>query len=388
MNVIRLEVNHHPLSLVWVRGRKGLEGIGMNKPTILVTGATGKTGAAVVIQLREKGWPVRAIVHSRDARSERLDHLGAETVVADLFDPDQVLDAMRGTSRAYYCAPFHPFMIEGAAVFAVAAREAGLEAIVGLTQCLSSPSHPSLATRQHWLADHLFSMVPGATCTLINPGFFADNYLRLIGFAAHLGILPSLTGDSRNAPPSDEDIARVAVAVLVEPDRHAGRTYRPTGLALLSTGDMAEILSRVLMRKVRRLEMPMWMFLKAARMQGVGAFELSGFRHYIEDHKQGAFEFGAPTSDVLDVTGHQPEAFETIAHRYAALPNARRSFVNGARAYAGFMRTPMHPGYDLDRFERQQGFPVPPRPRLAIGDERWKAARERGARAPRPGAVA
>ncbi len=59
----------------------------MIRPTILVTGATGKTGGAVARQLLEQGWPVRAVVHSRDPRSERLDRLGAETVVADLYDP-------------------------------------------------------------------------------------------------------------------------------------------------------------------------------------------------------------------------------------------------------------------------------------------------------------
>jgi NAD(P)H dehydrogenase (quinone) len=68
----------------------------MTRPTILVTGATGKTGGAVVAQLRERDWPVRAIVRSRDSRSDRLDRIGAETVVADLFDSEQLLGAMRG----------------------------------------------------------------------------------------------------------------------------------------------------------------------------------------------------------------------------------------------------------------------------------------------------
>ena len=354
----------------------------MSKPLVLVTGATGKTGAAVVAQLREKGWPVRAVVRSRDERSARLDRLGAETVVADLFDPDHLLDALRGESRAYYCPPFHPYMIEGAAAFAVAAREARLESIVGLSQWLASPAHPSLATRQLWLADRLFATIPGVAHTIVRPGFFADNYLRLIGFAAHLGVLPSLTGDSRNAPPSNEDIARVAVAALTDPGAHAGRAYRPTGPALLSTRDMADILSNVLGRKVRRLEMPMWMFLKAARMQGVDPFEMSGFRYYVEDHKHGAFEFGAPTNDVLEVTGRQPEEFGTIARRYAASLGKRRGGGAQLRAWADFLRTPLSPGFDLERFEREQGFPVPPEPRLALADVRW--TRERAARVARP----
>jgi NAD(P)H dehydrogenase (quinone) len=51
------------------------------RPTILVTWATGKTGGAVVEQLRAKDWPVRALVHRLDTRSERLQRLGAEVVV-------------------------------------------------------------------------------------------------------------------------------------------------------------------------------------------------------------------------------------------------------------------------------------------------------------------
>lgn len=43
-----------------------------SKPKILVTGATGKTGSAVVSQLCELEWPVRALVRTEDARSERL----------------------------------------------------------------------------------------------------------------------------------------------------------------------------------------------------------------------------------------------------------------------------------------------------------------------------
>jgi uncharacterized protein YbjT (DUF2867 family) len=347
----------------------------MKNSPILVVGATGKTGFAVASQLREKEWPVRAMVHRRDARSQRLDHLGAETVVADLFDSDQLREALHGVSRAYYCPPVHPYMIQSAAAFAVAAREANLETLVGLSQWLASASHPSLATRQNWLVDHLFSMIPGVAHTLVNPGLFADNTLRLIDFAAHLGVLPNLVGDSRNAPPSNEDIARVAVAALIEPEKHAGKTYRPTGPKLLSADDMTQILSRVLGRRVRRFDMPLWMFLKTARLQGVSAFEMSGFRYYIEEQKRGTFELGAPNDHVLEVTGQQPEDFETSARRYAARPEARRNRSNALRTFAEFMRTPVSPGYNLDKFERQKQFPTPSSPRLARDDPNWMSQR-------------
>lgn len=344
----------------------------MTRPKILVTGATGKTGSAVVLQLRQKDWPVRAVVHALDSRSERLRNEGADVVVADLFDPEQLLQAMRGTSRAYYCPPWHPYMIQSAAAFAVAARQAGLEAVVGLSQWLASPSHPSLATRQNWLADHVFSMLPGVAHVTVNPGFFADNYLRLIGFVAQLGIFPMPTGESRNAPPSNEDIARVVVAALLGPERHAGKSYRPTGSALLSASEMAAILQRVLSRRVRHADMPMWMFLKAARTLGISPFEQSGLRRYIEEHKRGAFELGAPTNDVYEVTGQAPEDFETIARRYAALPEARRTLVNRWQAVGDFMRIGFTRAYDLDRFEVEQQHPLLARPRLAIDSDVWR----------------
>ncbi len=58
----------------------------MTKRIILVTGAAGKTGAPVVRQLLERGYPVRAFVRQIDDRSQRLSALGAEVVVGDFHD--------------------------------------------------------------------------------------------------------------------------------------------------------------------------------------------------------------------------------------------------------------------------------------------------------------
>jgi NAD(P)H dehydrogenase (quinone) len=173
----------------------------MNKPRIIVTGATGKTGSVVVAELLKAGYPVRAIVHREDDRSARLRAQGAEVVIADMSDVERISDALRDVQRAYYCPPYDPYMIQGAVAFAVAAKESRLEQIVGLSQWLASPSHPSLATRQSWLVDRLFSMTPGVAHTIVNPGFFADAYLVTIGLAAHLGVFPWMYANSRNAPP-------------------------------------------------------------------------------------------------------------------------------------------------------------------------------------------
>jgi uncharacterized protein YbjT (DUF2867 family) len=344
----------------------------MIKPRILVTGATGKTGSVVVSELLKAGYPVRALVRREDGRSAGLRALGAEIAVTDMSDVERVADALKDVQRAYYCPPFDPYMIQGAVAFAVAAREARLEYIVGLTQWLASPSHPSLMTRQSWLVDRLFSMAPAVAHTILRPGIFADAYLATIGAAVHLGIFPWMSGNSRNAPPSNEDIARVAVAALMDPARHSGKSYRPTGPELLGAEDMARAIGRAVGRSVRFVPTPIWLFMKAARMSGYPIDLFSGIRYYIEDHERGAFELGAPTTDVLDVTGRPPENFETIARRYAAPFLNQRSFANWLRQFTQFIIAPLSPGFNFDRYDRELRRPFPQEPQFATDSKVWR----------------
>jgi uncharacterized protein YbjT (DUF2867 family) len=317
-------------------------------------------------------YPVRAMVHREDGRSARLKAQGAEIAVADMSDVERVADALNDVQRAYYCPPYDPFMIQGAVAFAVAAKEAGLEQIVGLTQWLASPSHPSLMTRQHWLVDRVFSTTPGVAHTLVAPGFFADAYLLPIGMAAQFGVFPSLFGNSRNAPPSNEDIARVAAGALMNPARHAGKRYRPTGPELLGAEDMAMAIARAVGRSVRAVPTPAWLFMKTARLAGLPIDLLSNLRHYTDDHTRGAFELGAPTADVLDVTGRPAEDFETIARRYAALPENRRNLGNLLRQFAQLVSVLFSYGLNLDRYDRELRRPFPSQPQFAADSAAWR----------------
>jgi NAD(P)H dehydrogenase (quinone) len=57
----------------------------MAQARVLVTGATGEVGAAVATQLLENGVTARVMVRREDARSARLEALGAELVVGDIL---------------------------------------------------------------------------------------------------------------------------------------------------------------------------------------------------------------------------------------------------------------------------------------------------------------
>jgi NAD(P)H dehydrogenase (quinone) len=297
-------------------------------------------------------------------------------VVADMFDIQQVAAAVDGMDRLFFNPPYHPHTLDSAVAFAVAARRSGVEAVVALGQWLASPEHPSLMTRHHWLIDKLFGLLPDTAHVAVDPGFFADNYMILMPMAAQLGVLPSPTGGGRNAPPSNEDIARVAVGALLDPHRHDGRAYRPTGPTLLSGAEIADAIGEALGRRVRHIDIPPRMFMKAIRVNakqfGFDQYFQSGVYKYLPETALGTFEVGGPTTHVRDVAGVEPEDFLTIARRYANSPETRRTAGNFIRQVGNFLLTGLTPMHDLDRFDRLQQHPRPAHARLSAQSEIWR----------------
>lgn len=313
----------------------------------------GGTSGPVTAQLLGHGYPVRVLVCWRDARAERLATLGAEIVVGNLGDLADVGRALDGVRRAYLAPPFSPHMLSYGLTFAAASQEARLEAVVALSQWLANPQHPSAATRAHWHIDQALRRLPDVGVVTVNPGYFAENYLGALPYMAQLGVMPLPLGEGLNAPPSNEDIARVVVGALTDPAPHIGRVYRPTGPRLLAPVEIVAIFARALGRPVRYAPiLPDWLAPKAVRLAGYDPFTAAQTRHYFRDYRLNAFGIGAPTDAVRAVGGRDPEDFEATIRRYvAARPEARRTAGRTAKALAQFLAVPVAPPYDLERLE-------------------------------------
>ena len=162
----------------------------MNTPRILVLAAAGRTGMPVVLQLLDEGFPVTAFVHRADQRSACLKAKGADIVVGSLTDINDMRTAMAGAQRAYFCVPNEAGTLKAAATFTAVAAEHHLEVLVAMSQWLAHPNHPSIHTREVWLSDQLFALLPGTAVTFINVGFFADNEMQVLPFARNLGSCP------------------------------------------------------------------------------------------------------------------------------------------------------------------------------------------------------
>lgn len=348
----------------------------MTKPLIAVTAATGKVGNSIVQELLARGERVRALVRQRDARSDVLANAGAETVVADMFDAGQMAAAVKGVQRAHYTPPFHPHTTQTLAAFMHAVEINKIETVTAMTQWLASPLHPAKMTRDMWAVEQSLSQLRGAAVTILNPGFFADNYLRT-GFeiAAQLGLYANFVGKSRNAPPSNTDMGRVAAEVLVNPTTHDGKRYRITGPALIDVDEIVTAFSNVLGRRVRAIPAPSWLLDKVAAYRKEPAYDVSAFQHYLEDHRQGAFAFGGPTSVVEEITGRPAETFEVTVRSYAYRPEAQRSARAFMRAFGEFMLAPLWAGHNGAQLERRLAIPPLENPLYAMQDDAWKASR-------------
>ena len=356
------------------------------KPKLLVTSAAGKTGLPTALQLLEKGYPVRAFVRRNDHRAVRLKSAGADLFIGDQYRLDDMRRAMTGIQRAYHCAPTAPNGLHFSNVFCVAAHENGVEHIVTLSQWLSQPEHPSLFTREVFLSDHVLAMIPDATLTTINVGWFADNYFMVLEPAAQLGLWTMPLGDGtvpKNAPPSNEDIASVVAGAMTDPAQHAGRTYRPTGPNLVSPNDIASALGKALSRRVRYVDIPEAVFLKALAALRPANFSedaMSQLRIYAEEYRNGTFAVGGPTDAVERVGGRKPEDIDAIARRIvAARPEAVRSLRNRSRAVFNFLKIAMTAKPDTNAIMRRRGHVLIDRPQMCLDNTEWRSSHAQGA---------
>lgn len=344
----------------------------MNRPTILITGATGKTGSATVVQLLAAGYPVRAFVHRRDVRSERLRAAGAEIVCGSLEDFSDLQPALRGVQRAYFCPPLEYGTLRRAALFAAAAQSARLEVVVALSQWAVDPCHQAVHSREKWLSDQLFAWMPDVDVVTINPGFLADNYMATLDTVTQFGFFAMPLGEGMNAPPSNEDVARVIVGALTHPANCIGKSYRPTGPRLLSPADIAAAFAKILGRPVKYQNAPLPLFLKVARSLQLSEFVIGQLYWYLQDYQRNAFAIGAPTSAVGDIGGQPPEDFEQIGRRYlVTYGRSKRTVANTLHAIGNVLRAIVTPPPDLAAISRRLAIPQIEHASLAADSPLW-----------------
>jgi uncharacterized protein YbjT (DUF2867 family) len=217
---------------------------------ILVTGASGKTGRAVVAALAYAGAPTRALVR-RPSQFEELTKLGAiEVMAADMRLAADLRRAVENTRAVYHICPnVNPNEVEIGRSVIAASKEARVDHLV-----LHSVLHPQTEQMpHHWnksrVEEALFES--GLDFTVIQPAPYMQNLLSGWNLITEAGVLRNpYPVDTRLSLVDLRDVAEAAAIVLTERG-HTGATYELTGTPPFTQTEVAEILGDALGRPVR-----------------------------------------------------------------------------------------------------------------------------------------
>lgn len=239
---------------------------------ILVTGATGNIGSALVKELRACGaGPLRAL--SRNAAQAAFPE-GVEAVEGDFADPASLKHALEGVRSLFLVS-----RVGSDADILEAARQAGVEHVV-LVSSITVQTHPHLGPAAENAAVERLLQESGMAWTILRPTQFASNTRMWAASVRQRETVRAPYADTALPTIHPADIASVARVALTEPGQQ-GRTYALTGPEPVSARQQVEAIAAALGREVP--------FAEISRE---------------EAHAHMAAVFGAEAADaVLDVTG-------------------------------------------------------------------------------------
>jgi len=294
---------------------------------VLVTGATGTVGNELVKTLLQRGAGVRAEVRA-DVRAEvrALTRKqpqpstfpdAVEIALGDLTDPVSVAEAMKGVDKLFLLNGNVADELTQALTAYGLAKKAGLKHVTYLSvfnadQFLEVPHFAAKAVVEEAIR------LGGMPYTILRPGYFFQNEIRLKAVLTGPGIYPIPAGNQGLAAVDVRDIAAVAAKSLTE-EGHAGKTYDLVSSEMLSGPGAAATWSKVLGKKItyaghgdfdgfeaqlRNTGMPSWIAYDLRVM----------FQGYVE---RGLTNTEHQTARFAALLGHQPRTYSSFAAELA-----------------------------------------------------------------------
>lgn len=281
------------------------------KEKILITGATGTIGKALVRQLQ--ALDANFVAGSRDFNKAKSTLNISEDgwVKFDFTDKNTFEKASKNVDRVFVLGPPLTLNLEQILIpFIDFFIEKGINRVVYLSAFGNESLGGDLAfhhTMENYLKESQLNF------TILQPSFFAQNFKNYeYENVMERGITFNVAGDGKVGFVDVEDVAKVAAKVLTE-DGHAGKTYQLTGPELLSYHDAANILSEVLNKQI--------VYPNPSEEAYRGALKAGGAPDFIADYmipiygmiKDGTV--GRLTNDIEKVLGEKPTDLKTVLKR-------------------------------------------------------------------------
>ncbi|MFI8423528.1 NmrA family NAD(P)-binding protein [Streptomyces sp. NPDC085479] len=215
----------------------------MTQSRILVTGATGKVGGAVVARLHAAGVPVRALVRGEADFPE-----GVEVVRGDLGDPASLDTALEGVGSVFLVWPF--LSAEGASdVIDTIGKHAGRVVYLSSAGVEGEKEPGEAITMFHAELERLIE-ASGLEWTALRPTGFASNTLGWAQEIRESGAVRAPLAAMARPLIHEGDIAAVAVRALTD-DALLGTRPLITGLELITQEQQVALIGEAIGRPVR-----------------------------------------------------------------------------------------------------------------------------------------
>ncbi len=279
---------------------------------ILVTGAAGKTGLAILAALKQRGAKARAFVKDDEQILPVRQAGAAEVVVGDLLDADVWRLATTAVSTIYHIGPnMHPQEVRIGQLMIAAARSVGNCRVV-----YHSVLHPQIREMpHHWnklkVENILFDS--GLVYTVVQPTAYMQNLLAYLPSIKDKGILPvPYPAETCLSMVDLQDVAAVVAQLLTQPG-HNYATYELVGTEPLSQTAVADTFSQILQRPVEVRPIPLKTWQAQAQANGMAEeavkTAVSMFAYYAESGLAGnpqALRF---------LLGHEPTSLAAFIER-------------------------------------------------------------------------
>ncbi|BAJ28881.1 MULTISPECIES: NmrA family NAD(P)-binding protein [Kitasatospora] len=223
---------------------------------IIVMGATGSTGGALVRSLTGGAVPCRALSREPHRLRARLGPAAdplVEVRAADAADPESLRAAFRGGRQLFLTMENGPRQVEFELRAVAAALDSGIDHIVKISSPAAEPDSPVAIARGHHTVETRLRAA-GVTATVLRPYAFMQNLLPLGPGVARAGLITSAMGHAPCNYVDCRDIGDVAAAVLTRPEL-AGGTHTLTGAETWSFDRLADLLGRLRGTPVRHLDL-------------------------------------------------------------------------------------------------------------------------------------
>jgi uncharacterized protein YbjT (DUF2867 family) len=300
---------------------------------IFVTGGNGPVGHRVATKLLRAGYAEVRLGAHHPTDMEDKSKEGAEIADFSWERPETYEKALDGVRSVFCTAPYHKNWKDNFAPFLEACKKAGVKHFVKFSfyhaRLSGDPFQNVPLVKDHGDCDEKL-VKSGLNYTILAASHLMSNPLVFQGRELRKEEKPAvLYGASEEKPVnyvSPNDVADVAVKVILEPKGHHNKEYTLTGLVGITEQEVASLLSDHLKKPIMYVNQPLHTFREGERKSGDPEWMVEDFST-LEMVKASGYESdpGFISKDIEMVCGHEPETFAMYIRSTETMSNVEKA---------------------------------------------------------------